>query len=139
MHRAEAHNAAVHRVAAARAAARGVAVLGQAGGDRRCIPHANIGGILSDLTDTTVAHPGGSPVLLHAVLADQLVRERHAELLRAADRHRLRRLVSERRKRSVRGRIGWWLVEAGLRLALSGNPPVPGRPRQEPHARRGGI
>jgi hypothetical protein len=57
--------------------------------------------------------------LMHTALADGMVRARQADLLRAAEQHRLGRLAAGRRRRSVRDRLGWWLVEVGLRLALA--------------------
>jgi hypothetical protein len=58
--------------------------------------------------------------LLHPTVAEGLVRERQAELLRAAEVARLRR--SARRlppgPSPLRRRVGWALVEIGLRLAV---------------------
>jgi hypothetical protein len=64
----------------------------------------------------------------HPAQLDALVREHQADLLRAAEQHRLAR--SQRRCRfarparsprwllSLRARAGWALVELGLRMAL---------------------
>ncbi|MCE0762248.1 hypothetical protein LWC35_04880 [Pseudonocardia kujensis] len=58
--------------------------------------------------------------VLHPIVAEGLVRERQAELLRAAEVARLRR--SARRLPAgpspLRRRVGWALVEIGLRLAI---------------------
>ncbi|HTF49647.1 MAG TPA: hypothetical protein VK735_19565 [Pseudonocardia sp.] len=64
----------------------------------------------------------------HPVQLDALVREHQADLLRAAEQHRLARshrrsapvrpARSPRRLRSLRARAGWSLVELGLRIAL---------------------
>jgi len=57
---------------------------------------------------------------LHPLVVDGLVRERHADLVREAQRARLRRQARQVRCRSgtLRRRAGWALVEIGLRLAV---------------------
>ncbi|WP_433508237.1 hypothetical protein ACQP04_18310 [Pseudonocardia halophobica] len=68
--------------------------------------------------------------VLHPIVADGLVRERHADLLRAAEVARLRRLARRRRLAQrlpvspspLRRRVGWALVEVGLRLAVGRAP-----------------
>ncbi|GAA1832308.1 hypothetical protein GCM10009836_07980 [Pseudonocardia ailaonensis] len=64
--------------------------------------------------------------LLHPVLAQELVRERHAEIAREVEARRLRRLAREvpRAPSPLRTRIGWGLVEVGLRLAVGRSTPV---------------
>ncbi|MFC5946740.1 hypothetical protein ACFQH9_00430 [Pseudonocardia lutea] len=67
--------------------------------------------------------------LLHPIVAEGLVRERQADLRRAAEVARLRRLARRVPARvpagpsALRRRVGWALVEAGLRLAV-GRPDV---------------
>lgn len=58
--------------------------------------------------------------VLHPIVAEGLVRERHADLLRAAEVARLRRLARRLpvEPSPLRRRVGWALVEVGLRLAV---------------------
>ncbi|ADI09770.1 hypothetical protein SBI_06650 [Streptomyces bingchenggensis BCW-1] len=60
---------------------------------------------------------------LHRIRAERL----HLEALRARARHRPRPPRQPRRPRRLRSRLGWTLVEVGLRLAT----PRP-RPGQQP-------
>jgi hypothetical protein len=59
--------------------------------------------------------------MVHPVFIDQLVRERHADLLSCARRARGQRARGQRARASsrdnVRERLGWLLVEWGLHLA----------------------
>lgn len=61
-------------------------------------------------------------MLLHPALVEALVRERQADLLRAAERRRLGHLAAHRRSRSARQRVGWFLMELGLRVAVVSEP-----------------
>ncbi|GAA4538327.1 hypothetical protein [Pseudonocardia xishanensis] len=57
---------------------------------------------------------------LHPLVVDGLVRDRHAELRRDIEGARLRRVARAARRRPgpARRRVGWLLVEVGLRLAV---------------------
>jgi hypothetical protein len=67
--------------------------------------------------------------LVHPILIDLYARERHADMLRAAE---LRRAARERRtalssergtaRLTPRERLGWLLVTLGLRLAVDASP-----------------
>ncbi|SDE50616.1 hypothetical protein [Pseudonocardia oroxyli] len=58
--------------------------------------------------------------LLHPHLVDRLARDHHADLLREARAATLRRQARRSRQRAgpLRTRVGWMLVEVGLRLAV---------------------
>lgn len=58
--------------------------------------------------------------VLHPIVTEGLVRERHADLLRAAEVARLRRVARRLpvEPSPLRRRVGWALVEVGLRLAV---------------------
>ncbi|GAA4678758.1 hypothetical protein GCM10023215_09640 [Pseudonocardia yuanmonensis] len=63
--------------------------------------------------------------VLHPIVAEGLARERQADLLRAAEVARLRRIARRvpgprvpTPPSALRRRVGWVLVEVGLRLAV---------------------
>jgi hypothetical protein len=75
---------------------------------------------------------------MHPILIDLYARERHADLLRAAERRRACRQRrdellrepatvdrSHPRAASLRRRLGWTLVAIGLRLAVEAPAPRP--------------
>ena len=77
-------------------------------------------------------HPYGRR-MINPTIAEQLARDRQFELHRAAEHDRLIRRVRGEARASrhhvpFRSRAGWWLVHAGIRLALTDEPrPVPAR------------
>ncbi|MGH9210303.1 MAG: hypothetical protein ACRD2C_06420 [Acidimicrobiales bacterium] len=55
---------------------------------------------------------------------EALARQRQHELLQTARQVRLARQARRARPHRLRSRTGWWLVQAGIRMVLSANPPV---------------
>jgi hypothetical protein len=57
--------------------------------------------------------------MINPGIAESLALDHQRELRRAADTARLARRVRSVADRPVRARAGWWLVHAGIRIALS--------------------
>ena len=66
-----------------------------------------------------------NPVLLHPALIDTFAQLHRQELLDTAAGIRLERQLGPPRRRPLRGRAGWRLVQAGMRLALIDRPSPP--------------
>ncbi|MGH9119204.1 MAG: hypothetical protein ACRD0A_15380 [Acidimicrobiales bacterium] len=57
--------------------------------------------------------------MINPAIAEALARDHQHELSRAADRQRVARRARASHVRPIRARAGWWLVHAGIRLALT--------------------
>jgi hypothetical protein len=57
--------------------------------------------------------------MLHPVVLETLARDRQRQLLDAAERSHRTSEHRTARRRPVRARAGWWLVERGMRLVAT--------------------
>jgi hypothetical protein len=69
--------------------------------------------------------------MINPATAEALARDHQHELRRSAELDRLARRVRATRVHRLRARAGWWLVHAGIRLALTADP---SRPAATPRA-----
>jgi hypothetical protein len=67
--------------------------------------------------------------MINPAAAEALARDHQHELRRSAELNRLAHQLRATRPHRFRSRAGWWLVHAGIRLALTADPTTSPRPR----------
>jgi hypothetical protein len=72
--------------------------------------------------------------MINPATAEALARDHVHQLRRSAEFDRLARQLRSPRVHRLRTRAGWWLVSAGIRLAVTADPghPVPSTPVTRP-------